>query len=110
MSETTEPDKAPASIPAVKIVPDVPVIFADGVISQSWGPGISKFYLGRFDGDPEAKKEAISVPVVQMVMPAEGFVQMVAFFEHRLKAMIEKGIVSQDSIDSARAYWLAEKQ
>jgi hypothetical protein len=103
---------APASvaIPAVKIVPDIPVIFADGAVSQNWGPGITKFYLGRLDADPEAKKEPSSVPVVQIIMPTEGFVQMVAFFEHRLKTMVEQGIVSQGSLDKAREYWANFKQ
>ena len=90
---------------AVKIVPDIPAIFADGAISQNWGPGISKFYLGRLDADPNAKGDGTSVPVAQIIMPAEGFVYMVAFFEHRLKTMVEKGIVSQQLVDTAHEFW-----
>jgi hypothetical protein len=110
MSQTNEDGDAeiaaPAPIPAVKIVPDIPAIFADGAISQNWGPGISKFYLGRLDADPAAQKDGTSVPVAQIIMPAEGFVHMVAFFEHRLKTMVERGVVSQDLIDKAREHWI----
>jgi hypothetical protein len=109
MSQTNEDVNASASIagsiPAVKIVPDVPAIFADGAISQNWGPGISKFYLGRIDADPSAQKEATSTPVAQVIMPAEGFVYMVAFFEHRVKMMVENGIISQDLVDKSRELW-----
>lgn len=84
---------------------EIPTIFADGVISQNWGPGISKFYFGRLDADPEAKQDATSVTVAQIIMPVEGFVSMVAFFEHRLKAMLAQGIVTQDALDKSRKYW-----
>jgi hypothetical protein len=109
MSQTNEGGNASVpvnvTVPTVKIAPDIPVIFADGAISQNWSPGISKFYLGRIDPDPEALKEGTSNPVAQIIMPAEGFVQMITFFEHRLKAMVEQGIVSQATIDKAREYW-----
>lgn len=109
MSQTSEggdASVAAAPIPAVKIVPDIPTIFADGAISQSWGPGISKFYLGRLDADPAAKGDATSVTVAQIIMPAEGFVSMMAFFEHRVRMMVEQGIVSQETVDNAREFWI----
>ena len=111
MSDATEAGNAPAIIPSVKIIPDIPVIYADGAMSQNWGPGVTKFFLGRLDGDPEAKKDSsTSVTVAQIIMPADGFVQMVTFFEHRLKGMIEAGVVSQELVDNARAHWATEKK
>jgi hypothetical protein len=114
MSQTDEGGNASApanvTIPAVKIVPDIPAIFTDGAISQNWGPGISKFFLGRLDADPNALKEATSTPVAQIIMPAEGFVQMVAFFEHRVEMMVEQGVVSQGSVDKAREHWVNFKK
>lgn len=94
---------------AVRVVPEIPAFFADGVISQSWGPGISKFYLGRIDSDPNATGEAKTVPVAQVIMPADGFVNLVTFFEHRLKTMIEKGIVTQEAVEKSRRGWAASK-
>jgi hypothetical protein len=43
-------------------------------------------------------------------MPAEGFVQMVAFFEHRVEMMVEQGVVSQGSVDKAREHWVNFKK
>ena len=79
----------------VKVVQDLPVIFADGVMSQWYSPGgVCKFHLGRLDPDPRASADPKEVPILQVVMPTDGFVSMVAFCEHRLDAMIEAGIVT----------------
>ncbi|MCA6105112.1 MULTISPECIES: hypothetical protein [Bradyrhizobium] len=102
-------DEAPVSGPAptaVRIVPDIPTIFADGSISQSWGPGVSKFYFGRIDADPHVQGAPTSTVVAQVIMPTEGFVAMVTFFEHRLKMMVEAGAVSQETIDRSRQAWI----
>jgi hypothetical protein len=108
MSQTTEGGNAAAAtptIPVVKIVPDIPTIFADGVLSQNYGPGVSKFFLGRFDADPAAQKDIASVPVAQIIMPADGFIHMMAFFEHRVKTMVEQGAIAQATVDKAREFW-----
>jgi hypothetical protein len=97
-------------VATVRILPDVPVIFADVTISQSWATGVTKFFLGRVEGDPDAKRDPITIPVAQIVMPAEGFVSMVAFFEHRIKAMIASGSVSQESFDKARQFWVETEE
>ncbi len=96
-----------ASMPPtpVKITPDIPLIFADGVISQVYGPGVSKFYFGRFDADPHAEGPGASVPVAQLVMPTEGFADMVSFLEFRLQTMIEAGVISADYVARSRAKW-----
>jgi hypothetical protein len=93
--ETVSQAVAPAR---VKIVPDIPVVFADGAMSQAFGPGISKFYLYRNDFDPNLSG-AENTPVAQIVMPAEGFAAMVHFLQHRLQVMIEAKVISQEAID-----------
>jgi hypothetical protein len=74
------------------------------VLSQAFGPGVSKFYLSRVDSAPEPGLGGGNkiVPLVQIVMPAEGFVHMVAFFEMRLKMMVENKIITKEMIDRAR--------
>lgn len=97
---------APAPvIPEVKISPDIPVLFSDGALSQVYGPGIAKFYLGRFDADPHVLSTSKSIAVAQVIMPAEGFAAMMAFFEHRVKLMVKDGVLSQEFVDRQRAYW-----
>jgi hypothetical protein len=94
----------------VKFAPETPIYYVDGALSQTYTPGITKFYLYRVDGDPHAKGQGTIVPAVQIVMPAMQFAHMVTFFEHRLSVMIEKGIVPQEFVDAARASWVEGSQ
>jgi hypothetical protein len=89
------------AVPFEKLAPwaTIPNVFADGVMSQSYGPGISKFYLYRTDGDPHAKGNPVNTPIAQVVMPAAGFVRTWAFFGKRIKTMIEQGFLTQDQVD-----------
>jgi hypothetical protein len=91
--------QAGAPVAAVKIVPDIPVIFADGAMSQAFGPGISKFYLYRTDFDPLLAEPNKNTPIVQIVMPAEGFAALVHFLQHRLRMMVEGKAISQEAVD-----------
>jgi hypothetical protein len=107
MAESGQPQQggpAPAEIPAAKVVQDLPVIFADGVLSQAWSANLSKFYLSRIDSDPQPGpgRENKLVPLVQIVMPIDGFIQMVAFFEMRLKMMVNSKVITQEMIDKAK--------
>jgi hypothetical protein len=109
MAEGENTQKAQAAapgIPSVRIVQDVPVIFCDGVASQSYGFGVTKMYLSRFDPDPAARNRPTETMVMQLVMPTDAFVMTVAFLEHRLKNMIAEKAVSQDQVDKARDYWV----
>ena len=103
--QAAPPPQAP-TIPQVKIVPDIPVIFADGVSSQSYGFGVSKMYFMRYDPDPRAQNAPTETPVCQLVMPVQTFVTSVAFLEHRLKQMVADKAVTQEQIDAARQYWM----
>lgn len=89
----------------VKIVSDIPTIFADGVVNQIMGPGISKFYFFRNDAILGTINTYQPVGVAQMVMPAYGFVDMVAFFEHRLKVMLNAGNITQAMVDERREFY-----
>jgi hypothetical protein len=68
-------------------------------MSQSYIHGVSKFYLYRTDNDPDVTKGAKNVPVVQVVMSAQGFAGMLHFFQHRLKMMVRDGAISQDAVN-----------
>ncbi|MBI5264606.1 MAG: hypothetical protein HY852_22660 [Bradyrhizobium sp.] len=98
-------DSSKQDIPTVRIAPEIPVIFADAISSQSFGFGAVKMYLSRWDPDPTLvgpNKEAI---VCQLVMPVENFVRSVAFLEHRLNQMVALGGISQALADDARKFW-----
>jgi hypothetical protein len=88
------------AIPTRDEVP--PIIFADGALSQTYAPGISKFWFYRIDVDPNAEVPAETTPVLQVIMPADQFVSMVAFFERRLELMIRDGIVTEALLEEAR--------
>jgi hypothetical protein len=100
------PSQAATPITNVRIAPDIPVIFADNVASHAWTTNLSKFYLVRTDSDPLAKAPNTQTNVAQVVMPNDGFIMAFAFFEHRLKAMIESGSITQEALENARKFWL----
>jgi hypothetical protein len=97
--EENKTDGAPPQVPAVRIVSDVPVVFSDGVMSHSFIEGVSKFYLYRTDSAPNVVEGATNVPVVQVIMSAQGFAGMLHFFQHRLQLMIDGGAISQATVD-----------
>ena len=92
-----------ATVPIVRIAPEIPMIFADGVRSQAYGAGVSKFYLYRTDADPDVTLPAKQVIVGQIVMPGIGFAKMVHFLQHRLDMMVREGGISQEALDEIRA-------
>jgi hypothetical protein len=90
------PDPTP-----VRIVPDVPFFFSDGVASHSFAPGISKFYFYRSDVSPLGAMTNSNVVVAQAIMSAEAFARSLHFLNHRLKMMVKAGAISQDTVDEA---------
>lgn len=98
VSAATEP-APPPEVPAVRIVVDIPIVFADGVISHSYAPGIAKFFLYRNNSDPFVSVPNKNVIVAQVVMQAEGFAKAVHFFNHRLKLMVRDGSISQEAME-----------
>lgn len=95
---TTEPT-------TVKVVQDIPVVFADGVLQHVTSPNVSKFYLHRSDVNPKDPNSFSNFPVIQVIMPNTGFADMVAFLEHRLKVMLHRGDISQAVIDERRDFY-----
>jgi hypothetical protein len=95
---TGDGDPFPAPV-SVRIVPDIPTVFADGIVSQSYIAGVSKFYFFRTDSDPDVTKPAKNTVIAQIIMPAEGFAAMVHFLQHRLKMMIADKAISQEAVD-----------
>jgi hypothetical protein len=75
----------------------VPTMYADGVANLARGPGIVKFYLTRFDPDPdvESNNPALNTMVGQVVMSATGFAATVLFFKKQLDEMLERGEVDR---------------
>jgi hypothetical protein len=102
----TAPVAGAPTIPSVRVLDDVPVIFSDGVLSHSFAFGISKFFLYRTDNDPGLTAPPKEVVTAQIIMPTENFIRMVAFFEHRLKLMVASSEISQAKIDAARQFWV----
>jgi hypothetical protein len=98
-------DAPKAEIPSVRIVQDVPVVFADAIGSQSFGFGVVKMYLTRFDPDPGLVGPSKEVTVCQVVMPLENFVRTVAFLEFRLNQMVQLGAVNSTIVEEARKVW-----
>jgi hypothetical protein len=93
-------DEASGVLPVqpVRAIQDPPVVFCDGVMSQSFATGISKFYLFRTDASPDVSEGNKTVPILQIVMSANGFASMLHFFNHRLQLMVRDGAISQESV------------
>ncbi|MGY4351248.1 phage tail protein X [Bradyrhizobium sp. GM7.3] len=109
-TEKAPEEVVPAPIPRVKIVPDIPVFFADGVISHSYAPGISKFFFYRIDSDAFTTGPNQTVVVAQAVMAAEGFAKMVHFFNHRLQIMIRDGALSKEAAEAISSFDYNDQQ
>jgi hypothetical protein len=99
----TSTDSGAIGTQAVRVVPDIPVIFSDGVMSHSFVQGVAKFYLYRTDSSPNVVDGMQNVPVVQVIMSAQGFAGMLHFFQHRLRLMIQEGAISQEMVDKVNA-------
>jgi hypothetical protein len=69
------------------------------------GPGISKFHLYRNDAVLGQIDVYERLEVLQLIMPTLSFVDMVAFFEHRLRVMVKNGNVTQEVIAERREFY-----
>jgi hypothetical protein len=94
--------RAPA---LVRTVPEVPVIFADGLINEVMGPGVAKFHFFRSDAIVGDQTSYEKVEVLQVIMPANAFVDMVAFFEHRIRVMLKNNNVSKELVEERREFY-----
>jgi hypothetical protein len=79
-----------------------PTMFADGVLSCSIAPGIAKFYLMRFEPNLSGNNEFRIQPMVQIVLPSEGFVNLAVYLNMQVDRMIRSGFISQNRVDELR--------
>ena len=97
-----EPADQPS--PPVYPPPDFPLLFADNVSNFAYGQSLIRLYFVRNDPSFSAgTNEAKTQPVVQLVMPIDGFVATTLFFEHVLSVLISEKVLSQAHVDELRA-------
>jgi hypothetical protein len=108
MSDVSAPG---SQVPAGWPRREFPVLFADGVTSTAWGPGIVKFYFFRSDPEFRATPNAGTneTPTTQVVMPVAGFVATAILFEQTVQRLIEQNAITQDDVDRARAIYTAAR-
>jgi hypothetical protein len=94
---------------SVRTVGEVPVIYADGIRNQIRSNGISKMHFFRDDSVAGKVSEYTKVEVLQLIMPALGFAEMVAFLEHRLNMMIESGQVNRTQYEERKKFYADTK-
>jgi hypothetical protein len=99
MNDAIKGNVPTTTVPMVRVVGDIPVVFSDGVMSHSYIKGVSKYYLFRTDSSPDVSEAPKNIVVAQVVMSATGFAGMLHFFQHRLKLMIDAGAISQEEVD-----------
>ena len=83
--------------------PTTQVVFADGVWSLTNSPAVVKYYLARLDPSFAGDGKVQANPVVQVIMPIGGFVDMCVFFEAQLRDLVNRGFVSEERLAQARA-------
>ena len=83
--------------------PEVPTIFADGVLNHAHTAEMVKFYLGRVDPSENQVPGNDQCAIAQVVLPMTGFLEMVSFFNTAVEAFITDGSAS-------RAAWEAFQQ
>jgi hypothetical protein len=97
-ADVEPPDIKDGDFPA----PQFPTVFADGVLSLVNSPTVVKFFLARiepsFSGDGRSHMQAFA----QVVMPLDGFANMFVFFEAQLKAMLSRGLITEDRLAELR--------
>ncbi len=77
-------------------------MYVDAILSQIMAPNISKMLFHRFESSPTEINTYVKRPVIELVMPANHFADLVAFLEHRLRLMVKNGYVSQGTVDERR--------
>src|SRR5258708_1468987 len=100
MSDDRATPPPPAQFPPMGF----PTIYADDVGNLSKAESVVKFYFVR--NDPTFSGMSLAAqrtPILQAVMPIEGFVRTVLFFEEAMKTMLSEKLITQETIDAIRA-------
>lgn len=82
--------------------PSLACLFADGVVSLSFGPSVAKLYLSRFDSPPFGKSAVAIVPVAQVVMPIGGYCDTVRFLVERLGSVEGYDTEKKDALEEIK--------
>lgn len=93
-----------------KVVPmfpsdGAPTIFADGVANIAQSGEVAKFYLLRTDPSTNTPNDAKTQVVGQVVMAMSGFLDAASFFESAVRGYVERGVVSRERVNEARAQY-----
>ena len=107
--EITQNQISQQQVPSIRALEGVPVIYADGIFNQVRALGVSKMHFFRDDAVLGDVSSYTKVEVLQLIIPAVGFTEMVAFLEHRLKLMIEKGQASQQDYDTRKKFYETQR-
>jgi hypothetical protein len=95
---------AQAIEPSTIEYPDVPTIFADGVVNLANSAHVAKFYLYRLDPSVKDVGKAQAKACAQIVMPLDGLTNTFAFLEAIIAKLQRQGLVSEKQIDQARLF------
>jgi hypothetical protein len=83
--------------------PNLPTVFADGVMSIANSSSVIKFFLARiepsFAGDGRSQLQAFA----QVIMPMDGFASMFVFFEAQLSVLVQSGVITEQRLAELRA-------
>lgn len=98
----TDDQAAPAPTPTFPR-DDLPVTFADGILSAAWGGGAAKLYLFRSDPNTLGTGGSNQVVVGQIVMPVLALASASAFLDKCVKKMIADNYLTQDEYENMKA-------
>jgi hypothetical protein len=93
-----------ATYPVPQTFPTVtcPTVFADGVLNVSIAPGIVKHYLFRFEPSFKGNNEFETQPIAQVVMPTEGFITTVLYFNTQIERLIKANFIKPERVAELR--------
>lgn len=108
---TDETPKAP-TVATVQIIPiqdDFPgsnfaTVYVDGITSLVPGPQVVKLYMGRLEPSLKAEAKSRTTPVIQLIMPTDGFLQTAAFFEVLVQRMKREKTVTDEQLAAAKKF------
>ena len=81
---------------------DLPTIFADMVANVAPTSSNIRMYLLRSDSDVSGANRVRNVPVAQIIMPVEGFVNMAVFLNQAVDKLVNVGLINREQVDWQR--------
>jgi hypothetical protein len=96
MAEKNLEDQSTNVTEPVYPLPNLQVVFADGVLNFSNSKETTKFYLFRFDPSLNGVGPSHLQPACQVVMPLTSFLGTAAFLSGAIESLIRQGLLTQD--------------